>query len=69
VLSQQKLTGVLTVYSTIERPFGASDVALFEMLASLLAPVLENDLARNAVPTSGPSAAYLAHEATAHRQA
>lgn len=68
VLSRQKLTGVLTVYSTIERPFGASDVALFEMLASLLAPVLEDDLPRSAVPTTGPSAAYLAHDATAHRQ-
>ncbi len=68
VLSQQKLIGVLTVYSTIARPFGASDVALFEMLASLLAPVLEDDLARGGVPASGSSAAHPAHEATAHRQ-
>jgi len=35
-----QLLGVLTVYSTLDRPFVANDVALFEMLAALLAPIL-----------------------------
>ena len=46
-----KLVGVLTIYSTLDRPFLASDVALFEMLAALLAPIVaenaQGDLGRD----------------------
>jgi len=38
-----KLAGVLTIYSTTNRPFVPRDVALFEMLAGLLAPSLLDD--------------------------
>jgi putative nucleotidyltransferase with HDIG domain len=41
-----RLVGVLTTYSTSDRPFLSSDVALFEMLALLLAPVVEDDSRR-----------------------
>ena len=41
--SNGKLVGVLTIYSTLERPFESTDVALFEMLAGLLAPIVERD--------------------------
>jgi putative nucleotidyltransferase with HDIG domain len=41
--SNGKLVGVLTTYSTLERPFVSTDVALFEMLAGLLAPIVESD--------------------------
>jgi putative nucleotidyltransferase with HDIG domain len=41
-----KLVGVLTIYSTLERPFVSNDVALFEMLAGLLAPAVEDDSRR-----------------------
>jgi signal transduction protein with GAF and PtsI domain len=41
--SNGKLVGVLTIYSTLERPFVSTDVALFEMLAGLLAPIVERD--------------------------
>jgi putative nucleotidyltransferase with HDIG domain len=34
------LVGVLTVYATVDRPFVASDVAVFEMLAALLTPIV-----------------------------
>jgi GAF domain-containing protein len=37
-----KLVGVLTIYSTAD-PFAAKDVAVFEMLAGLLAPVVVSD--------------------------
>jgi putative nucleotidyltransferase with HDIG domain len=39
----EKLVGVLTIYSTVDRPFVANDVALFEMLAGLLAPIVAAD--------------------------
>jgi putative nucleotidyltransferase with HDIG domain len=35
-----QLVGVLTVYSTLDRPFLTSDVALFEMLAALITPIV-----------------------------
>jgi putative nucleotidyltransferase with HDIG domain len=40
IVSRGQLAGVLTVYSTSARPFTATDVAVFEMLAGLLAPRL-----------------------------
>jgi putative nucleotidyltransferase with HDIG domain len=42
-----KLVGVLTIYSTLDRPFLASDVALFEMLAALLAPIVAENAQRD----------------------
>jgi putative nucleotidyltransferase with HDIG domain len=42
ILADGKLVGVLTAYSTSEA-FAARDVALFEMLAALLAPVVARD--------------------------
>jgi putative nucleotidyltransferase with HDIG domain len=42
-----KLVGVLTIYSTLDRPFLASDVALFEMLAALLAPIVAENAQGN----------------------
>jgi GAF domain-containing protein len=52
-----QLVGVLTVYSTLDRPFMTNDVALFEMLAALLAPILtENaraDSGRRDTPDHG----------------
>jgi putative nucleotidyltransferase with HDIG domain len=42
MLSGGKLVGVLTVYSTAD-PFTAKDVAVFEMLAGLIAPILAGD--------------------------
>ncbi len=44
MLVDNKLVGVLTIYSTGD-PFAARDVALFEMLAGLLAPVVTADAA------------------------
>ena len=41
--SRGDLVGVLTIYSTSDRPFLANDVALFEMLAALLAPIVAAD--------------------------
>jgi len=41
-----RLVGVLTIYSTLDRPFLPNDVALFEMLAGLLAPAVESDSRR-----------------------
>jgi putative nucleotidyltransferase with HDIG domain len=35
-----QVVGVLTVYSTLDRSFAPNDVALFEMLGALLAPVV-----------------------------
>ena len=43
LISRGRLVGVLTFYSTMDRPFGADEVSLFEMLSDLLGPVLEND--------------------------
>jgi putative nucleotidyltransferase with HDIG domain len=43
MMAGTKLVGVLTVYSTFNRPFVAKDVALFEMLAGLLAPIVAAD--------------------------
>ena len=45
LISDGKLVGVLTIYSTLERPFLSADVALLEMLATLLAPKLDSDAA------------------------
>jgi putative nucleotidyltransferase with HDIG domain len=45
ILADAKLVGVLTAYSTGE-PFAAREVALFEMLAGLLAPVVAGDAER-----------------------
>ena len=42
MLVDSKLVGVLTVYATAD-PFAARDVAVFEMLAGLLAPVVATD--------------------------
>jgi putative nucleotidyltransferase with HDIG domain len=42
ILADSKLVGVLTAYSTNE-PFAAKDVAVLEMLAGLLAPVVAGD--------------------------
>ncbi len=42
MLSDGRLVGVLTVYSTAD-PFASKDVALFEMLAGLLAPLVAAD--------------------------
>jgi putative nucleotidyltransferase with HDIG domain len=42
ILADSKLVGVLTAYSTNE-PFAAKDVAVLEMLAGLLAPVVLSD--------------------------
>jgi putative nucleotidyltransferase with HDIG domain len=41
------LVGVLSIYSTLDRPFLASDVALFEMLAALLAPIVAENAQRD----------------------
>ena len=49
LISRGKLVGVLTFYSTMDRPFGAEEVSLFEMLSGLVAPVLEADPAEEAV--------------------
>ena len=54
------LVGVLTIYSTLGRPFLSSDVALFEMLAGLLAPVVENDSRRQLEHTTAPFVRRLA---------
>jgi putative nucleotidyltransferase with HDIG domain len=45
-----RLVGVLTVYSTLDRPFLAADVALFEMLAALTAPIVAENAHGNSVP-------------------
>jgi GAF domain-containing protein len=45
ILADGKLVGVLTAYSTNE-PFAARDVAVFEMLAGLLAPLVLSDAQR-----------------------
>ena len=50
LVSRGRLVGVLTFYSTMDRPFGADEVSLFEMLSGLLGPVLESDPAEEAVP-------------------
>ena len=50
LISRGRLVGVLTFYSTMDRPFGADEVSLFEMLSGLLGPVLESDPAEEAVP-------------------
>ncbi len=50
LISKGKLVGVLTFYSTMDRPFGAEEVSLFEMLSGLLGPVLDGDPAQEAAP-------------------
>jgi putative nucleotidyltransferase with HDIG domain len=58
ILSDGKLAGVLTAYSTVE-PFAARDVAVFEMLAGLLGPVVAaEDTAQEPAP-DGPRGAAL----------
>jgi GAF domain-containing protein len=42
ILADGRLVGVLTAYSTSE-PFAAKEVAVFEMLAGLLAPLMARD--------------------------
>jgi putative nucleotidyltransferase with HDIG domain len=49
VVTQGRLAGVLTVYSTAAGPFTPSDVALIEMLASLLAPRMTREMSRRQV--------------------
>jgi putative nucleotidyltransferase with HDIG domain len=44
LVTQGRLAGVLTVYSTGDRPFTATDVTILEMLGSLLAPRLEREM-------------------------
>jgi putative nucleotidyltransferase with HDIG domain len=51
-----RLVGVLTVYSTLGRPFLSSDVALFEMLAGLMAPAVEHDSRRHLEHAADPFA-------------
>ena len=58
ILSDGKLAGVLTAYSTVE-PFAARDVAVFEMLAGLLGPVVAADATALERPADGPRAAAL----------
>ena len=48
LIARGKLVGVLTFYSTMDRPFGAEEVSLFDMLSGLLGPVLEDDPAEEA---------------------
>ena len=43
IVDQGRLQGVLTVYSTTDRLFTTADVAVFEMLAALLAPRLAHE--------------------------
>jgi putative nucleotidyltransferase with HDIG domain len=50
LVSRGRLVGVLTFYSTMDRPFGAEEVNLFEMLSGLLGPVLDGDPAEEAAP-------------------
>ena len=45
IADQGRLAGVLTVYSTTARPFTPADVAVFEMLAGLLAPRIGREVA------------------------
>ena len=54
MLVDSKLVGVLTVYSTAD-PFAARDVAVFEMLAGLLAPVVAADAEARAGENHHPS--------------
>jgi putative nucleotidyltransferase with HDIG domain len=51
MVAEGKLAGVLTVYSSAER-FTAKDVAIFEMLAALLAPVVAADARRRVESTN-----------------
>jgi putative nucleotidyltransferase with HDIG domain len=44
IIAQGRLAGVLTVYSSADRAFTPADVAVFEMLAGLLAPKLTREL-------------------------
>jgi putative nucleotidyltransferase with HDIG domain len=44
LVTQGRLAGVLTVYSTGARPFTATDVTILEMLGRLLAPRLEREM-------------------------
>ena len=44
-----EMVGALTAYSTLDRPFTANEVSLFEMLACLLAPIVRNDATARAV--------------------
>jgi putative nucleotidyltransferase with HDIG domain len=46
--SRGQLVGVLTIYSTSDHPFLPDHVALFEMLAALLAPIVADDTRRHA---------------------
>ena len=46
IVDQGKLAGVLTIYSTSQASFTATDVSLFEMLAMLLAPRLQSERIR-----------------------
>ena len=41
LISRGSLVGVLACYSTMDRPFSAEEISLFEMLSGLLGPVLE----------------------------
>jgi len=65
MLANGKLVGVLTAYSTNE-PFAARDVAVFEMLASLLGPVVAHDAqareeeSARVLPTHRADAGHLA---------
>jgi len=54
IVDDEGLAGVLTLYSTTAAPFTGTDVALFEMLARLLAPRLgaHADFARGSEPAS-----------------
>ncbi len=51
MVAEGKLAGVLTVYSSADR-FTAKDVAVFEMLAALLAPVVAADARRRVESTN-----------------
>ncbi len=62
IAMEGRLAGVLTVYSTLTRPFAARDVALFEMLAALLAPGVSADAsARGGADVTQPPASSVTH--------
>jgi putative nucleotidyltransferase with HDIG domain len=55
LIAEDRLAGVLTVYSTLDRPFASTDVALFEMLAALLAPLVHSDARDRSEGSGGPT--------------
>jgi len=56
--SNGRLVGALTVYSTLDRPFVSNDVALFEMLATLLSPIVEGDSSNRTSDHPAPRRIY-----------